>query len=126
MIIQAKILKKTINIDDVKKALLPVINPPKRNINIKQIIQVVSDFYDVNEKQLFLKTRKQEIVKPRQIIMFLLREELKFSYPQIGTKIGGRDHTTVMHACDKIEETIKKDNILADEINLIRQSLYTS
>ena len=126
VIIQAKILNKTINIDDVKKALLTVINPPKRNINIKQIIQVVSDFYDVNEKQLFLKTRKQEIVKPRQIIMFLLREELKFSYPQIGTKIGGRDHTTVMHACDKIEETIKKDNILADEINLIRQSLYTS
>ena len=89
VIIQAKILNKTVNIDDVKKALLPVISPPKRNINIKQIIQVVSDFYDVNEKQLFLKTRKQEVVKPRQIIMFLLREELKFSYPQIGTKIGG-------------------------------------
>lgn len=125
VIIQTKMINHQITLDDVKNILSSIVNPPKKNINIKQIIQIVSSFYDVNEKQLFLKTRKQEVVKPRQIIMYLLREELKFSYPQIGTKIGGRDHTTVMHACEKIEDNIKKDNILADEINLIKQSLYS-
>ena len=84
----------------------------------------MADFYDIEEKQLFLRIRRQEIVKPRQVAMFLLRNEFKASFPTIGSKMGGRDHTTVIHACEKISNEIKNNNMLAEEINLIKQRLY--
>ncbi len=124
IIIQTKINQNIINIYDVKKALYNSINIPKKNINSKNIIQTVTQFYNISEKQLYLKSRKQEIVKPRQIIMYLLREELKLSYPSIGSKVGGRDHTTIMHACEKITDNLKNDLNLLDEINTIKETLY--
>ena len=53
--------------------------------------------------------RKKEIIKPRQIIMYILREDFSISYPSIGEKLGGRDHTTVIHSCVKIKREIKYD-----------------
>lgn len=126
IIIQTKINQNIINLDDVKKILQSSIHTPKKNINVKNVIQTVARFYSINEKQLFLKTRKQEIVKPRQIIMYLLRDELGLSYPSIGGKIGGRDHTTIIHACEKINNNIKNDALLSDEINTIKQLIYSS
>ena len=70
------------------------------------------------------RSRKKEIVKPRQVVMFLLREELKSSFPFIGTKMGGRDHTTAIHACEKIKKEIELDQNLNGEINLIKEKLY--
>jgi len=126
IIMQTKINQNIITLDDVKKILQSSIHIPKKNTNVKSVIQTVARFYSINEKQLFLKTRKQEIVKPRQIIMYLLRGELGLSYPSIGGKIGGRDHTTIIHACDKISDRIKNDASLADEINTIKQLIYNS
>ena len=126
IIIQTKINQNVITFDDVKKILQSSIHTPKKNISVKNVIQTVAKYYSINEKQLFLKTRKQEIVKPRQIIMYLLRDELGLSYPSIGGKIGGRDHTTIIHACDKISDNVKNDISLADEINTIRQIIYNS
>lgn len=124
IIMQSKINGNTLNLTDVKKTLYNSINIPKKNISAKNIIQIVTKFYNISEKQLYLKSRKQEIVKPRQIIMYLLREELKLSYPSIGNKVGGRDHTTIIHACDKISENLKDDMNLIEEINTIKQILY--
>lgn len=124
VIIHIKLSKKPIILDDIKKVLSPNISLPKKNINIKQIIQAVAQYYGIQEKQLLIKTRKQEIVKPRQIIMYLLREEFKFSYPSIGSKIGGRDHTTVMHACEKINKHLQRDDGLLEEINIIKKMIY--
>ena len=126
IIIQTKINQNVITFDDVKKILQSSIHTPKKNISVKNVIQTVAKYYSINEKQLFLKTRKQEIVKPRQIIMYLLRDELGLSYPSIGGKIGGRDHTTIIHACEKISDNVKNDISLADEINTIRQIIYNS
>ena len=126
IIIQTKINQNIITFDDVKKILQSSIHIPKKNISVKNIIQTVAQYYSINEKQLFLKTRKQEIVKPRQIIMYLLRDELGLSYPSIGGKIGGRDHTTIIHACEKISDKVKNNVSLADEINTIRQIIYNS
>ena len=56
--------------------------------------------------------------------MYLLREELKSSFPFIGLKVGGRDHTTAIHACDKIKKEIELDQNFNDEINMIREKLY--
>lgn len=113
-----------IDINSVRKLLSQETNIPKKSINAKQIIKAVADFYDLPEKQLILRTRKQEVVKPRQVAMFLLRNEYKASFPVIGSKMGGRDHTTIIYACEKIENEMKNNNMLADEINLIKQQLY--
>ena len=116
--------KKDFSLIEVKKALNSIINTPKKSTTLKSIIKTVAEFYDINEKDLLERSRKKEIVKPRQIIMYLLREELRSSFPFIGLKIGGRDHTTAIHACEKIKKEIEIDQNFNDEINTIREKLY--
>lgn len=116
--------QKGLNLNDTKKILNSILNTPKKSTNLKNIIKAVAEFYDVSEKELLERSRKKEIVKPRQVIMYLLREELKSSFPFIGLKIGGRDHTTAIHACEKIKKEIELDSNLNDEINLIKEKLY--
>ncbi|MCX6813014.1 MAG: chromosomal replication initiator protein DnaA [Candidatus Azambacteria bacterium] len=116
--------QKELNLNDVKKILNSILNTPKKSTTLKNIIKAVAEFYDVSEKDLLERSRKKEIVKPRQVIMYLLREELKSSFPFIGLKIGGRDHTTAIYACEKIRKEIELDSNLNDEINLIKEKLY--
>ena len=70
------------------------------------------------------KNRKQEVVKPRQIAMFLMRSELQYSYPGIGDKLGGRDHTTAIHAYEKIIKALETDEKLNEEITSLKELLY--
>lgn len=116
--------KKDLGLNEVKKVLNSIINTPKKSTNLKNIIKAVAEFYDISEKELLERSRKKEIVKPRQVIMYLLREELKSSFPFIGLKIGGRDHTTAIHACEKIKKELELDQNFSDEINIIREKLY--
>ncbi len=116
--------RKELILNDVKKILDSILNTPKKATTFKNIIKSVAEFYDISEKELIDRSRKKEIVKPRQITMFLLREELKSSFPFIGTKMGGRDHTTAIHACEKIRREIESDQNLSSEINSIREKLY--
>ncbi len=95
----------------------------KKNISIKDVIRLVSEFYNVDEESVYDKTRKKEVVKPRQVIMYILREDLSVSFPSIGEKMGGRDHTTVIHSCEKMKEEIKTNPILLEEITQIRAML---
>jgi chromosomal replication initiator protein len=126
VIAHCKLNNSSPSLDQVKKVLNSIINSPKRTLSAKQVIQIVASFYDVSEKDLLNKNRRQEIVKPRQIAMYLLREELKGSYPFIGQKLGGRDHTTAIHACEKIGRCLKSDDLLTEEVNTIRQQLYNN
>ena len=96
---------------------------PKRNVAVKDIVKIVSDFYSIEEDSIYEKTRRKEVIKPRQVIMYLLREDFNISYPSIGQKLGGRDHTTVIHSCEKIKVDIKEDQLLFQEINQIRDLL---
>lgn len=93
---------------------------PKKMISSKEIVKTVAEFYNIEEKSIYEKSRKREIIKPRQIIMYLLREDFNISYPAIGEKLGGRDHTTVMHSCEKIKNDLQLDEMLNQEINQIR------
>jgi chromosomal replication initiator protein len=95
----------------------------KRNIPIPDIIKIVADFYNIEESSIYKKTRKKEVVKPRQLIMYILREDFAIPYPTIGQKLGGRDHTTVIHSYEKIKDDMKDDPALAQEINQIRALL---
>jgi chromosomal replication initiator protein len=70
------------------------------------------------------KGRRRELVRPRQIIMYLMREEANASYPTIGQELGGRDHTTAMHAFNKIANEIKINEKIKQEIGSLKQRLY--
>jgi len=120
-----KINNKDPNINDVKKLLSNIISIPKKTVNFKKMIKIISEFYDLNKDDLLKKTRKKEVVKPRQIAMYILKEDLNESYPSIGRKFGGKDHTTAIYAYNKISENVKNNNDLFSEINLIRQKLYS-
>ncbi len=112
-------------IEQVKSILVNVITPPKkRGVSAKKIIEVVSDFYNVSPEDLLKQSRKKEYVNPRQIAMYIIRKELETSLPSIGEFFGGRDHTTVIHAIDKIERIIKERSGLKQEIELIKDRLY--
>ena len=98
----------------------------KRSLTPKELIVMISEFYDVEIEDLLGKSREKRLANPRQIIMFLLREELKMSYPAIGTELGGRDHTTAMHAHTKIRTEIENNPKLKQEIDAIKQRLYVN
>ncbi len=101
-------------------------NIQSRSITPKIIIEAVSRFYDIDIKDILGKGRKQELVKPRQIIMFLMRQEANISFPTIGHELGGRDHTTAMHACTKITKEVEDNEKIKREIESIKQSLYNT
>ena len=96
---------------------------PQKNISVKNVVDKVAEFYGIDEESIYEKTRRREIVRPRQVIMYILREDFNISYPTIGTKLGGRDHTTVIHSCEKIKKEVIVDNDLAKEIQNIRTLL---
>ena len=116
---QTQMRGRELNILEIKN-LLKNSAKPKKSVSIKDVVKIVSDFYNIEETNIYEKTRKKEVVKPRQVIMYLLREDLNISYPSIGEKLGGRDHTTVIHSCEKIKEDIKSNQILLQEVNHIR------
>lgn len=92
----------------------------KKNASVKEVVKTISDYYGVEENAIYEKTRRKEIVKVRQIIMYILREDFNVSYPLIGQKMGGKDHTTVIHSCLKVKNDIKNDMSLAQEIEQLR------
>ena len=87
------------------------------------MVEKVARYYDIDPASIYEKTRRKEVVKPRQIIMYILREDLQISYPAIGKKMGGRDHTTVIHSCEKIKGELKKGGDLEEEITQVRMLL---
>ena len=117
--------KKMPDLQEARTLLHSVIQNPNKVASHKKIIQMVAEFYDLKEKELCASSRKKEIVRPRQIAMYLLREELKNSYPLIGKRFGGKDHTTAIYACEKIAKELQESEILLDEINLIKQRIYS-
>lgn len=96
---------------------------PQKTVSVKHVVSKVAEFYGIDEDSIYEKTRRREVVRPRQIIMYLLREDFSVSYPTIGTKLGGRDHTTVIHSCEKIKREVVDNMDLAKDIQNIRTLL---
>ncbi|MBU1037132.1 chromosomal replication initiator protein DnaA [Patescibacteria group bacterium] len=96
----------------------------KGNLTPKKIIKIVSEYFDISIESLIGNCRRKELVIPRQIVMYLMREEIKSSYPSIGQELGGRDHTTAIHACNKIIRFLEKDEKMKNDLGLIKQKLY--
>jgi chromosomal replication initiator protein len=111
--------------DKVKSLLASIIFPPKKRlVSPKTIMSVVADFYNVSVDDLIKQSRKKEYVVPRQISMYIIRKELETSLPMIGEFFGGRDHTTVIHAIDKVQGLLKEKDGLRQELSLITNKIY--
>jgi len=99
-------------------------NNTRRNVTSTQVITSTCEFFNVSVEDVTGKSREKKLSYPRQIIMYLLRNDLKMSFPSIGEELGGRDHTTAMHANEKVSKEIEGDLKLKQEVELIRQKLY--
>jgi chromosomal replication initiator protein len=89
-----------------------------------RIISAVAAHFGIDEDRLLSRDRSQQVALPRQVAMFLIREETDASLPQIGDVLGGRDHTTVMYGCDKIAARLETDDALRRQVIAVRERLY--
>ena len=115
LVCKSQLKGKIVTLADVQTLIKHSIKPPK-GVSVEEVVRKIAGYYGIPEKSIYEKTRKKEVVKQRQIVMYILREEYSMSYPSIGEKIGGRDHTTVIHSCEKIKEEIKQNIVLKQEI----------
>lgn len=127
LIAHKKLTGKDIGIEEAKSILKNLLKSPTENVSPKQIIKAVTKHYDISESDLKSSSRKKEIVKPRQMAMYLLREELDYSFPFIGKKMGGKDHTTVMYSHKKIKKKLEEeeDESVKEDIELIKQMMLS-
>ena len=88
------------------------------------IIREVHKYYQIPIEDLLGKKRTKEIVTPRQITMYLLRHEASLSYPEIGKEMGGKDHSTIMHGCKKIEADVSKNQKIKDDLSGIKEKIH--
>jgi len=122
----AQIYNRTPDVREVKSILHAYLAAPHRKTSPQVVLKTVASHYNIQFADLTKRSRKKEIVYPRQVAMFLLREEVKLSFPEIGLRLGGRDHSTVIHACEKIRTAEKEDEVLRNELSMIRQRVYDS
>ncbi len=98
--------------------------PQRTSVEPQEVVNVVASVFGVEKSRMLGRERSREVALPRQVAMYLLREEINVSLPQIGEALGGRDHTTVMYACEKIADQIERDDRLRRQVMQIREQLF--
>ena len=128
LIAHVSIEKTELTVSSVEKILKDIITPAKSRspITIEAIKKAVGEYFGIKIEELNSKTRTKEIVAARQMAMYLSRELTSASLPKIGDAFGGRDHTTVMHACDKIKTAIREDKEASEAATTISDSIKKS
>jgi len=106
------------------ESLLTDLLPRRADIQADEVIDLVAREYGLETERLLGRERTKAVALPRQVAMYLLREEAKISLPKIGEALGGRDHTTVMYACDKVADLLETDDRFRRQVVEIRQSIY--
>jgi chromosomal replication initiator protein len=119
----ARLLKADLTVEMAASALEAILTRAD-SITVDQILQTVSQHYDVGVPVLRGRKRSQNVALARQVAMYLLREELHCSFPQIGEILGGRDHTTILYGCDKVTVGIEEDDQLRRDVVAIKEQLF--
>ena len=114
---------REINLDVAKEALRDIIGATNRQISLELVQKTVSDFYKIKVADMYSQKRTRAIARPRQVAMWLTRELTSHSLPEIGEAFGGRDHTTVMHACRTIIDLRSKDTRLNNDLHVLMQTI---
>jgi chromosomal replication initiator protein len=107
----------------VESALADLL-PRRSKVEPDQVVRFVADAFGVTMERMLGRERTREVALPRQIAMYLLREEINISLPQIGSALGGRDHTTIMYGCEKIADLLERDDRLRRRVFEIREHLF--
>jgi chromosomal replication initiator protein len=100
--------------------------PRKTQVEPDEVVRKVAETFGVAMERMLGRERSRDVALPRQIAMYLLRQEANISLPQIGDALGGRDHTTIMYGCDKIADLLERDDRLRRQVIEIREMLYGS
>jgi chromosomal replication initiator protein len=110
---------------DVARAAMSSLGNDNRESSLtsQQIAQAVAEYYRISLEDMCGKQRDKHIVKPRQVAMYLIRQETQASLLEIGQLFGGRDHSTVLHACEKIDQAVNLNPVIRREIIAIREQL---
>jgi len=109
----------------VQQALSEIISAgKKKGVQAQNVIEATSQYFNIPVKELIEKGRKKEISYARQIAMYIMRTELNASYPGIGSQFGGRDHTTAMHAYEKVSKDIETDEKVREDVNILKEKIY--
>jgi chromosomal replication initiator protein len=119
----ARFHKRVITVELAKDALKDLLAAQNKQVSIENIQKTVSDFYRIKLFDLLSKKRTRIFARPRQIAMCLARELTQLSLPEIGNAFGGRDHSTVLHACKTIENLRNTDEVINADFNLLNQTL---
>ena len=119
---QSQLTGRALTLDEVKQ-LIKNSTRPRKSLAVSDVVDKIARYYDIEPATIYEKTRRKEVVKPRQLIMYILREDFQVSYPAIGQKLGGRDHTTVIHSCEKIRGELQHNEELEEEVTQIRALL---
>jgi len=123
----SKLNRKEINLELAEDALKDLISPNnEREVTPELIINIVSEHYNITPIDIVSQKRNRDIVYPRQIVMYLCRELTNVSLQQIGKNLGGRDHTTILHGCDKIVSDIKTNETFKNTIDIIKKKINPS
>jgi len=121
VIVNSRFTHRAITVDFVREALRDILTLQKKLITIENIQKVVAEYYQIKVTDLLSKKRSRSIARPRQIAMALAKKLTNHSLPEIGDAFSGRDHTTVLHACRKIEQLREENHdIKKDFLNLIK------
>ncbi len=119
----AELLRGDIDLDMVQNCLADTLRQSERKVTIDEIIRKVADHFNLRMSDLLSERRSRSVARPRQVAMYLAKTLTSKSLPEIGRRIGGRDHTTVIHAVRKIEELRMTDSQIADDVEILRRML---
>lgn len=122
VVCQTQIKGRSLTLPEIR-TMVKLNAKPKKTASVKDVIKAIATYYEIDESSIFEKTRKKEVVRPRQIAMYILREDCGKSFPLIGEKVGGRDHTTVLHSYEKIKNELKNNPSLEQDLVQIRAML---
>ena len=123
IIAHATLVGRDITIELTKDILSDLLRASNRKITVDDIQKQVAVHFNIRISDMFSARRARQIARPRQIAMYLSKNLTSLSYPEIGRKFGNRDHTTIMHAVKKIEDVIKLDPELSDDIQILKSML---
>lgn len=125
VVANSQFTQRAISVDLVREALKDLLALQDRLVSIDNIQRVVAEYYKIKVSDLHSKRRSRSVARPRQVAMYLSKELTNHSLPEIGESFGGRDHTTVLHACRKIRELIDSDSDIHEDVKNLLRTLTT-
>lgn len=125
IIAECELNKKLPTLKFVEQALSDIISSgKKKGVQPQNIIAAIAQYFNIPAKELIEKGRKKEVAYARHLAMYIMRSELNLSYPGIGAQFGGRDHTTALHAFEKISKDMENDDKVREDLAILKEKIY--